>query len=73
VFAKVLAHVEERGLPDVANVIDRALASGEPLLLALAPPRAEPRPVEVPHRLRDIEVHSALAADYDKLLRGGAQ
>ena len=73
VFAKVLAHVEQRGLPQVALVIERALAGGEPLLLALAPPPVEPRPVEVPPRLRGVEVDAALAADYDALLRGGAQ
>jgi len=69
----VLAHVEQRGLPQVALVIERALAGGEPLLLALAPPPVEPRPVEVPPRLRGVEVDAALAADYDALLRGGAQ
>ena len=45
-----------------------ALATGTPLLLALTPARAAPRgvaPDAVPAPLRDIDVASGCAADYD--------
>jgi transposase len=74
VFAKVLAHVEERGIEAVAAVIEAALAKSEPLLLALAPAAAPSRVVDreaLPAALRDVEVTAACAADYDTLLKGG--
>ena len=55
--------------------LTRALATGTPLLLALTPARSAPTPVAldaVPIALRDIEVPSGCAADYDAWLRGGA-
>jgi len=71
IFAKVLGHVERRGLVEVAAVITDALRRGEPLLLALAPaPSSMPPVVELPARLRSIEVASGRAADYDALLGG---
>jgi transposase len=74
VFAKVLGHVEERGVDAVAATLDKALAASEPLLLALAPP-ATPAPamsaLTLPSALRDVDVVSGRAADYDKLLAGG--
>jgi len=74
IFAKVLAHVERRGLADVARVVADALRRDEPLLLALAPPAPHvPLPVaELPLALRTVEVISGRAADYDTLL-GGAR
>jgi transposase len=74
IFAKVLGHVETRGLAGVARVIEVALARGEPLLLALAPPAAASDVVAteaLPRSLRDVEVASGRAADYDDLLVGG--
>ena len=40
VFAKVLAHVEARGIEAVAATLAQRSRDGEPLLLALASPRA---------------------------------
>ena len=76
IFAKVLGHVETRGSDDVARVIARALATSEPLLLALAPPLAHCGAVAddaLPASLRAIDIVSGCAADYDALLiRGDA-
>ena len=72
VFAKVLGHVERRGIAAVARVVTQALRRGEPLLLALAPTAPAKTPMaEVPASLRSVEVVAAAAADYDALLRGG--
>src|SRR5262249_17926343 len=74
IFAKVLGHVETRGLVGVASTVQGALAAGEPLLLALAPPAPPPpliAPDELPQSLRTVEVASGRAADYDTWLRGG--
>ena len=75
IFAKVLGHVETRGLDQVAATLDAALANSEPLLLALAPP---PTPYSVvqadalPAALQAIEISAGCADDYDALLLGGA-
>lgn len=74
IFAKVLAHIEPRGIVVVASALKVALARGEPLLLALAPPPAPQAVVSdevLPRSLREIEVTSGRAADYDALLVGG--
>ncbi len=74
IFAKVLAHIETRGVESVAHVIVHALARSEPLLLALAPPETTPRAAEglqLPESLRALDVVAGRAADYDALLRGG--
>lgn len=74
VFAKVLGHVEARGVAAVAQTLQDALRRREPLLLALAPP-APPAPAlsdsALPQTLR-VEVPAGRAADYDVLLAGGA-
>jgi transposase len=75
VFSKVLGHVEERGIEAVAAVLERALASDEPLLLALAPRGAPPpslAPDALPASLRAFDVSAGRAADYDALLRGAS-
>jgi transposase len=75
IFAKVLTHVESRGLEEVATTLRAALGHGEPLLLALAPAPTAPAlvaPEALPLSLRDVEVESGCAADYDAWLRGGA-
>jgi transposase len=75
VFAKVLGHIETRGLATVASAVDEALGRGEPLLLALAPPAPQTPPLSdsaLPQALRVIDVESGRAADYDSLV-GGAR
>jgi transposase len=75
-FAKVLGYVEVRGVRAVAATIEEALRQGEPLLLALAPsPRVEPAlgAELLPTSLREMQVESGCAADYDVLLGGGAR
>jgi transposase len=74
-FAKILGHLETEGAAVVVPALDRALAQGTPLLLALTP---APRPAAlardaVPVTLRDIAVEGGLAADYDGWLQGGVQ
>jgi transposase len=74
IFAKVLAHVEARGVDAVAAVLEVALKKDEPLLLALAPARAPSAVVAsdaLPACLRSVEVAAGCAADYDALLVGG--
>lgn len=76
ILAKILGHVEDRGLASVAGTLQNAMGRGEPLLLALAPVAPAPaRLVEeaLPQALRAIEVFAGVAADYDVLLRGGGQ
>jgi hypothetical protein len=71
IFAKVLSHVEARGIDAVATTVESALAKSEPLLLALAPAPsvvASIAPDALPCGLRTLEIESARAADYDSLL-----
>ena len=69
-FAKVLGQLDTHGAGLVVPALTRALAAGTPLLLALAP-----APVRdclardaVPALLRECEVLSGCAADYDDWL-----
>jgi transposase len=74
IFAKVLGHVEERGLEPVAATLSWAIEHNEPILLALAPPippTTDVSPDGLPSSLRNVEVASGCAADYDALLRRG--
>jgi transposase len=64
-FAKVLGQIEIHGLSHVATSVASALTSGTPILLALTPPPGARAVVDVPAALRDIEVPSGCAADYD--------
>ena len=66
-FAKVLGQLETQGAAVVVPALTAALATGTPLLLALTPARARTgiAPDAVPASLRDIEVGSGCAADYD--------
>jgi transposase len=72
IFAHVLRSVVDLGERLTAERVQRALETGEPLLLALRP--SEPAPSmaleALPVRLRDIDVASGRAADYDRLLGG---
>lgn len=75
VFAQVLQAIELRGQLDVAREVSLALASGEPLQLAVRsrPSPAPAVPTELlPSSLAGIEVFAGAAADYDALL-GGVQ
>jgi transposase len=76
VFAKVLSHVETRGIDTVAAVIASALAQSESLLLAFAPPPALDASLSheaLPVALRALEIESGCAADYDILLRAAGE
>ncbi len=66
-FAKVLGQLDTHGAAVVVPALTLALATGTPLLLALTPARSPTRvaPDAVPAPLRDIEVDSGCAADYD--------
>jgi len=73
-FAKLLGQLETHGAAVVVPALRAALTTGAPLLLAIAP---GPSPVRltldtVPAPLRDIDVASGCAADYDVWLVGGA-
>jgi hypothetical protein len=63
-FAKVLEAVETHGTTVVVAAVIRALASDTPLVLTELTPAAVP-PVALPAPLREIEVLSGCAADYD--------
>jgi transposase len=74
-FAKVLGQLETHGAAVVVPALQAALTTGAPVLLALTPGRSSPAPValdSVPAALRDIDVPSGCAADYDTWLLGGA-
>ena len=67
-FAKVLGQLDTHGAAVVVPALTTALATGTPLLLALTPARsvlACVAPEAVPAPLRDIDVASGCAADYD--------
>jgi len=72
IFAHVLRSVVELGERVTAERVQRALETGEPLLLSLRP--SEPAPSmaleTLPSRLREIDVACGRAADYDRLLGG---
>jgi transposase len=69
-FAKVLGQLDTQGAAVLVPALTAALAVGTPLLLALTPARSLPcvAPDAVPASLRDIEVGSGCAADYDEWL-----
>ena len=66
-FAKVLGQLDTHGAAVVVPALTVALATGTPLLLALTPARTRDGLAAdaVPALLRDIEVSSGCAADYD--------
>jgi len=72
-FAKVLGQLETHGAAIVVPALDRALTTGAPLLLALTAAASPARIAldTVPAPLRDIDVASGCAADYDAWLLGG--
>jgi transposase len=67
-FAKVLGHLDTLGADVVVPALRAALVAGTPLLLALTPASATPgclAPAAVPAHLRDLDIPSGSAADYD--------
>jgi transposase len=75
VFAKVLGAVVEVGERAIATRLRRALASGEPILLALRPASPMPKPInenELPSTFAAVTVEAGRAADYDALIGGAA-
>lgn len=68
-FAKILGALETRGAAAVVPALATALATGAPLTLA-AIVVATPTRIEVPAPLRDVDVASGCAADYDGWLTG---
>ena len=67
-FAKVLGQLDTYGAAVAVPALTTALATGTPLLLALTPARSSSdrvAPDAVPPLLRDIDVMSGCAADYD--------
>lgn len=66
-FAKVLGQLDTYGFERVVPALEAALHSGTPVLLALTPGTAA-APLDsavVPAALRDLDVPSGCAADYD--------
>ena len=72
-FAKVLGQLDLHGPAIVVPALAAALVSGTSLLLACAPGPTAIAVVEVPALLREIEVASGCAADYDGWLVGAAR
>jgi transposase len=67
-LAKILGELETRGPAEVVPLLEAALASGTPLMLARPARTAVAANVDVPTRLRDLEIASGCAADYDTWL-----
>jgi transposase len=75
-FAKILGQLDLHGATVVVPVLEAALVTGTPLLLALSasPTRADRIAAEaLPASLRELEVASGCAADYDGWLTGAAR
>jgi transposase len=68
-FAKILGELDVRGSAAIVPALTAALATGTPLTLAHIVVATPPR-VDVPPPLRDLEVASGCAADYDGWLTG---
>ncbi len=67
-FAKVLGLLDTHGFEVVVPALEAAVRTGTPVLLALTPgttTRARLTPEVLPAPLRDLEVASGCAADYD--------
>jgi transposase len=72
-FARILGQLETRGAAVLVPALEIALARGTPLQLALTPatPPIGLAAEAVPVALRDLEIDSGTAADYDAWLQGG--
>ena len=75
VLAKILGHLEARGIAEIGPLLTAALDTRTSPLLALsAVPQAPVLPAEaVPLAWRDIEIGQGCAADYDAWVVGGVQ
>ena len=72
-FAKGLDQLDRRGAAVVVPALETALAAGGPLLLALTTMPASPSRVAadaLPASLRELDITSGSAADYDQWLGG---
>lgn len=72
-FAKILGQLDTHGVDVVVPALEAALRNGTPVLLAVTPGPAAPARLDaegVPAALRDVEVPSGCAADYDGWLAG---
>lgn len=67
-FATILGELETRGAAAVVPTLEAALATGTPLVVARHVTPAAATRVDVPAALRDLEVPSVCAADYDAWL-----
>jgi hypothetical protein len=68
-FAKILGELETRGAATVVPALQAALTTGGPLTLAQVASAPAPR-IDVPAPLRDLDIASGCAADYDGWLTG---
>lgn len=68
-LAKILGELHTRGEAAVIPALTAVLATGAPLAFASIVAAAPPR-VDLPPALRDVDVASGCAADYDDWLRG---
>jgi transposase len=68
-FAKILGELETRGAADVVTMLNAALATGTPLIVARSTARTTAL-LDVPSALREVDVPSGSAADYDAWLTG---
>jgi transposase len=66
-FAKILGELQTRGAAEIIPTLEAALTSGTPLMLARPALTATAR-VDVPTPLRDLDIASGCAADYDTWL-----
>ncbi len=70
-FAHVLGQLDTHGFDVVGPAMEVALDNGTPVLLALTPGVSVPAPLApevVPAALRDLDIPSGCAADYDSWL-----
>jgi transposase len=73
-FAQILSYSEKEGLESTGKWLQEALEKGQPILQALAEKAAQKAALaqeSIPKRLREIDVESGCAADYDILLGTG--
>jgi len=70
-FARILGELDTRGAADIVPALEAALAIEAPLTMARLA-TAAPTRVEVPAALRDIDVATGCAADYDGWLTGAS-
>ena len=68
-LAKILGELETRGAREVVPALETALATGAPLTMARIA-TATPARVDLPAALREVDIASGRAADYDGWLTG---